>query len=234
MSADDFRRGYHRVAIVEDHALQRERTEEVLRERAGVRIVARCETLPQFLEWLRVTPTGSHPHLLVLDLSVDRGPDVDPEVVAHLVRSGLKVIVLSAMASPSLVRRILRAGVAGFVGKRDPADDLARAVRTVLMGGEWMTPEMASVIAHDPARPSLSDQEERALVLYASGLTTEAVAARIGVKRDTAKKYIDGVKRKYATVGREVRTKTDLYRVAVTDGYLDAPVGSERQGPGVR
>ncbi|WP_370249785.1 response regulator [Nocardioides sp.] len=223
MPDDMFRRGYYRVAIVEDHALQRERTEEVLHERAGVRVVARCETLPQFLAWVRTAPSATHPHLLVLDLSVDRGPDVDPEVVARLVRSGLKVIVLSAMASPALVRRVLRANVSGVVGKRDSADDLARAVRTVLMGGEWMTAEMASVIAHDPARPSLSDQEERALVLYASGLTTEAVAARIGVKRDTAKKYIDGVKRKYATVGREVRTKTDLYRAAIADGYLDAP-----------
>lgn len=216
------RRGFYRVAVVEDHALQRERTEEVLRDQAGVRIVCRCADLPQFLVWLQRAPEQTRPHLLVLDLSVDRGPAADPEAVAGLVRAGLRVLVLSAMASPALVRQILRAGVSGFVGKRDPAEDLVRAVHTVLDGGTWMTPEMAAVMATDPARPALSDQEERALALYASGLTLDAVAERIGVKRDTAKKYVERVKAKYAAAGRPVNTKVDLYRAAMADGYLDA------------
>lgn len=222
-SQPSFRRGHYRVALVEDHALQRERTEEVLAEEASVRVVCRCEDLPQFLTWLERAADHLRPHLLVLDLSVDRGPSVDPDAVATLVRSGLRVLVLSALASPSLVRQVMRAGVSGFVGKRDPAADLVAAVRTVLTGGTWMTPEMAGVIVNDPTRPLLSEQEERALVLYASGLTLDAVASRIGVKRDTAKKYIENVKHKYSALGREVHTKTDLYRAAVADGYLDAP-----------
>lgn len=219
----DFRRGHYRVAIVEDHALQRERTEELLHERAGLVVVARCENLPQFIAWLDRARPDQVPHLLVLDLSVDRGPSVDPEDVAHLVRSGMRVLVLSAMASPALVRQVLRAGVSGFVGKRDPGTDLVRAAQQVLGGAEWVTPELAGVIAGDPARPALSEQEERALILYASGLTLDSVAERIGVRRDTAKGYLDNVKRKYAAKGRSVRTKTDLYRAAVTDGYLDSP-----------
>ncbi len=216
-----FPRNYYRVAIVEDHALQRERTEEVLRDEAAVRVVCRCDDLPTFLDWLRGAPEAQRPHLVVLDLSVDRGPSADPEVVAGLVRSGMRVLVLSAMASPALVRRIMQAGVSGFVGKRDSSGDLVAAVRTVLTGGQWMTPEMAGIIAGDPSRPQLSDQEERALLLYASGLTMVAVAAQIGVRPDTAKKYVDNVKAKYAAAGRPVHTKTDLYKAAVRDGLID-------------
>lgn len=84
-----------------------------------------------------------------------------------------------------------------------------------------MTPELATVIAGDPDRPKLSIQEERALVLYASGLTLDAVAESIGVKPDTAKQYLERVKKKYAAVGRPARTKVDLSRVALADGYLD-------------
>lgn len=227
-------RGYYRVAVVEDHVLQRERTEEVLRTQAGVKVVCRCETLPQFLEWLKITPKASHPHLLVLDLIVERGQSADPAVVASLVRgSGLKVLVLSAMASPVLVRETLKAGVSGFVGKRDSSETLVKAVHTVLNGSSWITPEVASVIAADPNRPALSGQEERALVLYAAGLTTAAVAERIGVKRDTAKKYLDRVKKKYAETGRTVSTKTDLYRIAVADGFID-PDSNEPRGNGVK
>ncbi|WP_185981713.1 response regulator transcription factor [Skermania sp. ID1734] len=216
-----------RVAIVEDHSLQRERTVEVLRERAGMQVVRVSEDLPQFVDWLRRSPPALRPHLLVLDLSVDRGPSADPRMVAELVRSGMGVLVFSAMASPALVRQVIQAGAGGVVGKRDSVDDLVEAARTVASGGEWMTPDLASVIVNDPARPPLSDQEERALVLYASGLTLDSVAMRIGVKRDTAKKYIDRVKAKYRSVGREPSSRTDLYRFAVADGYLDEALSGD-------
>jgi DNA-binding NarL/FixJ family response regulator len=212
--------GYWRVAIVEDHLLQRRRTEQLIAHQDGLRVVHSCETMPEFLAWLKSADVRHRPHLLVLDLMVERQPSVDPRVVKTLVEAGMRVLVLSALASPSLVKDIIRAGVAGVVGKRDTEEDIVTAVWAVLRRGEWMTAELASVIAGDPNRPRLSIQEERTLVLYASGLTLEAVAASIGVRRDTAKQYLDRVKAKYAAAGRPVRTKVDLNRVASADGYL--------------
>lgn len=213
--------GYWRVAIVEDHLLQRQRTQEILDRQTGMRVVRTDDSLPDFLAWLQGSSPVERPHLLVLDLVVDRGDSVDPQVVRGLVNAGLRVLVLSAMASPPLVREIVRAGVGGIVGKRDSEEDLVAAAWTVLGRGQWMTQELAGVIASDERRPALSDQEERALVLYASGLTLNAVASALGVKRDTAKTYLDRVKLKYADAGRPIRSKVDLSRVAVLDGYLD-------------
>src|SRR5690606_41313331 len=62
---------------------------------------------------------ADRPHLLVLDLAVERGPSVDPATVESIVRGGTQVLVLSAMAHPPLVRQVLRAGAAGIVGKRE-------------------------------------------------------------------------------------------------------------------
>lgn len=213
--------GYWRVAIVEDHLLQRQRTEEILNSQSGMRVVHTADSMPDFLRWLEASTPAERPHLLVLDLVVDRGESVDPAVVRALVNAGLRVLVLSAMASPPLVREIVRSGVGGIVGKRDSEEDIVAAAWTVLGRGQWMTQELAGVIASDERRPTLSDQEERALVLYASGLTLDAVASALGVKRDTAKTYLDRVKTKYADAGRPVRSKVDLSRVAVLDGYLD-------------
>lgn len=210
-----------RIALVEDHVLQRQRTQEVLAQQSGLHVVASCSTLPELVQWLRHAPRHQHPHLLVLDLSVDRGPSIDPASVRRLVDAGLKVLVLSALASPPLVREVIRAGVAGIVGKRDSEQDVVSAVWEVLRGGEWITSELAAVIAGDGQRPALSDQEERALVLYASGLTLGAVAGALGVKQDTAKTYLSRVKAKYAAVGRPVRSKVDISRVAREDGYLE-------------
>jgi DNA-binding NarL/FixJ family response regulator len=217
----DTRDVVRRVALVEDHVLQRHRTREILAGQPDLVVVASCSTLPELEQWLQRAPAHQRPHLVLLDLSVDRGPHASPDTVRSLVRSGIKVLVLSALASAPLVRAVLRAGVSGVVGKRDAEQDVVDAVWAVLDGGEWMTPELAAVIAGDGSRPTLSDQEERALVLYASGLTMGAVAAAIGVKPDTAKTYLHRVKAKYAAAGRPVRSKLDIGRVAREDGYLD-------------
>lgn len=187
-----------RVALVEDHLSQRRRTEEILGGESDLVVVSSCSTLPEFMVWLERAPRSSRPHLLVLDLVVDRGPSVDSNVVARLVDAGLRVLVLSALASPTLVRSVIGAGVSGVVGKRDSEQDVI-----------------------DADRPRLSDQEERALSLYASGLTLAAVAEALGVKPDTAKTYIARVKAKYAAAGRPASSKLDLSRIAVDDGYVD-------------
>jgi len=212
-----------RVAIVEDHLLQRKRTEELVAVQPGLRVTWSGETLTDFIDWLAGVPERQRPHLLILDLLVERGPSADPTLVREVTRAGIKVLVLSAMASPELVRKILRAGIGGIAGKRDSEEDIVAAIWTVLGRGQWLTPELASVIAGDTDRPKLSDQEERALVLYASGLTLDSVAAALGVKKDTAKKYLSRVKAKYAAAGRPVSTKLELNTVAQQDGYLDPP-----------
>ena len=209
-----------RVAIVEDHLLQRRRTEELLGTASDLQVVYSGETLPEFQRWLRASPRA-RPHLLVLDLSVDRGPSVDPNAVAMLVKSGIQVLVLSALASVTLVQAVIQAGVSGIMAKQDTEQDILDAVHIVLRHGTWMTPGLASIIAGDTTRPHLSEQEERAVMLYASGLTLPAVAAALGVKRDTAKQYLDRAKAKYTAAGRPVHTKLDIARAARNDGYLD-------------
>lgn len=200
--------------------MQRRRTEEILGDHPGLVPVWSGESLLALRDWLSRAPRANHPHLVVLDLQVDRGPNVDPAHVRELVDAGIRVLVVSALASPDLVRQVLRAGIGGVVGKRDPETDLLAAAWSVLGGGSWVTPELANVMAGDPERPRLSDQEERALVLYASGLTLEAVAQALGVQPDTAKKYLARVKAKYAAAGEQVRSKLELNQVAKRDGYL--------------
>ncbi|HWL45506.1 MAG TPA: response regulator transcription factor [Ilumatobacter sp.] len=211
----------YRIAVVEDHLLQRRRTEELIRSQSDFTIVFSGETVPEFVEWLRHHSAGGYPHLLVLDLLVERQPSVDVAVVRALIQAGVRIVVLSALASPPLVRQIVQAGVSAIVGKRDSELDILDAIRAALRGQEWMTEELAVVIAGDPERPKLSGQEERALILYASGLTVAQIAAEMYIRPDTAKQYLDRVKAKYTAAGVPVRTKLDLARIAWTHGYAD-------------
>ena len=225
------RTGTIRVAIVEDHLLQRARTEELMTRTGEFAVVFSGETAPDFVAWLKRAPRNERPHLLLLDLLVDRRPGVEVALVESLLQRGLRILVISALSSPVLVRDVVRAGVSGVVGKRDSEDDILAAVRAVLRGEAWMTPDLAVVMAAEPDRPQLSIQEERALVLYASGLTIEQLAAAMNIGRETAKQYLDRVKQKYARAGIPVHSKLDFGRIAWSAGLID-PSPTVRGGDG--
>lgn len=210
----------HRVAIVEDHLLQRRYATALINAQSDMTVVYDGENASSFMTWLGRTERLRRPSLVLLDLTVERGPDATPEMVRRMVGAGMRVLLFSALASPPLARRMIRAGASGVIGKRDTERDLLAALRAVLAGESWMSPELAVLIAHDPKQPKLSDQEERALILYASGLPIESVAASIGVKPGTAKKYLQRVREKYAAVDRPVASRLELIRAAARDGYL--------------
>jgi len=209
------------VAIVEDHLLQRLRTHELLSERGGYDVLFHAESSQEFASWLSARPRTDWPDLLVLDLQVDRGEAVPTEFVRSLLAAGMKIVILSALSAPAQVRSVVMAGVHAVLGKRDTEEDILAAIRGVLAGETWLTTELASIIAGDSGRTPLSGQEERALVLYASGLPLAKVAAAMNVRPSTAKQYLDRVRAKYTQAGVKASTQLDLGRIAWSEGFID-------------
>lgn len=210
-----------KIAIVEDHLLQRALTRHLINTTPDMGVVFSSETLPEFVTWWNRAPSTTKPQLLLLDLMVDNGEPADPAMVKRLVAEGLNVGIFSELTSPSRVRRVLRAGASGVISKQDTVEDIVHAVMEMLHGGTWVSPKTAAILAQGAKRPQLSEQEERTLKLYASGLTMEEVAHRIGIKRDTAAQYIKRVKEKYHAAGHPVSTKLELRAAAISDGLLD-------------
>lgn len=159
----------------------------------------------------------------VVLLDLDLGPGAPPlaELVESFREGGCRVLIVSALGSPRVVREGLAVGALGYMSKRESPADLLEAIRAVASGEGFLTQEMAAILAESPQDvPNLSVQELSALRLYASGLKLESVARRMNVSPATAKEYLDRVRTKYANAHREVRTKSDMRRAAVEDGFL--------------
>lgn len=218
---DDATRYRFRVAVVEDHLLQRRATEEVVASDPGLHLVWSGPTVGAFRAWLHEQDTRPTPHLVLLDLLVDRGPRVTNRDLKELTRRGMRVVLFSALSVPHVVQEAMQAGVHGVVSKRDSEDDLRTAIWSALNGRSWLTSELPQVLAADGSPPELSIQERHALVLYASGRTLNEVAAEMNVRPNTVKKYLTRVKNKYAASGRPAHSKLDLYLVAKEHGYLE-------------
>ena len=100
----------------------------------------------------------------------------------------------------------------------DGAGD-TRAVAAVLDDHTWFPSEVQSKPCAQTS-VTLSDQERRAFVLYASGMTQDMVARRMGIASSTVKHYLDRVREKYQAAGLPVRTKIELHARARAEGLI--------------
>ena len=157
--------------------------------------------------------------LVLLDIALGTGRPAS-EVTAQLVEAGMAVLLVSALGDPGVIRPTIAAGAVGYVPKKVDTGVLTEAVQAALDGVVYVSPDLAAVMMATVSRPELSQQELTALRLYASGLTLETVARRMHVSPSTAREYLARVRRKYAGVGRDVRTKTELYAAALHDGLI--------------
>lgn len=141
------------------------------------------------------------------------------EAITAFTLRGIPTIVLDERPSAEGIRAATISGARGYVGKDINAHEFARSLRTVLDGGSW-APVSISGEDRGVASANLSHQESRALVLYASGMTQQMVARRMGVAPSTVKHYIDRVRAKYTAAGFQARTKLELHAVARAEGLL--------------
>ncbi len=167
---------------------------------------------------IHVESSGCDCVILDLDLGTDEPP---VSHVQRLVAAGARILIISALGQPNLVRSCLRAGALGYVSKNADVSEIARAVEATLQGEPFMSREIAAMLAGETdGSVRLSDQETQALVLYASGLKMESVARRMNISADTARMYIKRVRLKYTRAGQPAPTKTDLLRRAQQQGLL--------------
>lgn len=208
-----------RVVILDDHALFHQALMSWLQAQGPSIEVAYAGA-----DVATALAAAHHCDVVLLDLDLGPAAPPLPELVAEFQAGGCGVLIVSALGSPRAVRQGLAAGALGYMSKREDPEELLSGIRAVASGEGFLTPEMAGILADAPQDvPSLSIQELAALRLYASGLKLDSVARRMNVSPATAKEYLDRVRAKYAQAHREVRTKSDMRRAAVEDGFLAEP-----------
>lgn len=206
-----------RVMIIDDHPLFRDALcARITQTMSDVDIVYEGPSIVDALAQHEHTPTDCV--ILDLDLGDGRSPVSN---ASDLVDAGCKVLIVSSLADPPSVRAALRVGALGFVSKQSDAEEFAEAFRLTLQNEPSTSRDVASMLTEDETvSVPLTERERTAMVLYASGLTLDAVARRMQVKPATAQEYIKRVRAKYLKSGTAMPSKTDLYRKARDEGLV--------------
>jgi DNA-binding NarL/FixJ family response regulator len=213
-----------RVLLADDHAVLREGLAMLVGMQPDMEVVAQARSGREAV----VLSQQARPDVAVIDISM---PDLGGAEATEQIRQccpDVHVLALTRHADQGYLRRMLRAGAAGYVVKRAAGEALIGAIRTVAVGGTYVDPSLASaliarVVTGPPLRgepgarrPVLSEREEQVLRLIAWGKSNKEVAAQLGISVKTAEFY-----KASALDKLKLRSRTDILRHALAEGWLN-------------
>lgn len=214
------RRG-KRAAVADESVLQRSRIHQLLSQELRLDVVQTGAGMRHLLDWLRRADPSQWPHLMVLAVPSAGDVAAYSHAVGALRGAGVRVLAVTSSPARRISRRLLADGVEGFVSTADSEQEFLAAAGSVLAGRTLATARARADLQRQAQGPRLSIQEERVLALYASGFTIVEVADHIGVRHDTARKYLNRVRAKFTAAGWPARSKLQLARIAWAEGYAD-------------
>jgi DNA-binding NarL/FixJ family response regulator len=213
--------GKIRVLIVDDHAILREGVRALLQLHADIEVVGEAGDGTAAIE-----KVGSlDPDVVLMDIAMPGLGGIEAALELKKLGKRAKVLILSQYEDREYVRRLLKAGVAGYVLKKSAGAELANSIRAVHRGGLVLDPEVARAAMEggNPAAPgeaadpydTLTDREKQVLKLVAEGHSNKEVAEVLGISVKTAMSHREHVMEKLG-----VHNRTELVRFALKKGVI--------------
>jgi len=134
--------------------------------------------------------------LMLLDVSLPGRSGLDLLIDLRTRCPLLPVLMLSMHHEEQFARRAFKAGAAGYITKSSIGGALVEAVKKILAGGRYVSPELAESLAaslghesSEPAHETLSAREFEVFRLIVSGKSGKEIAAILFLSFKTVSTY---------------------------------------------
>jgi DNA-binding NarL/FixJ family response regulator len=212
-----------KLLLVDDHAVVREGLRAVLEPGGEMRVAGEAAGGLEAIERFREL----RPDLVLLDVGM---PGMDGLAACRRIREEdpeARVLILTVHAEEQFFFEALRAGAHGYVLKRSTGNELRQAIRAVVGGRTWLSPELAGSLVEDfvgRAREGedgrllgvLSAREREVLKLVAEGHTNSEVAKLLSISVKTVQTH-----RAHAMEKLGLHERTGLVRYAIRTGLIE-------------
>lgn len=204
-----------RVIIADDHVLIREGLRKVLEREPDMQVVGEAKNGPEVIELVRSTPAD----VVLLDVNMPGEGSVETLQRIIELRPSVPVLLISMLPEEQVALRFLRLGAAGYVSKEAAAEEMVGAIRSVLGGARYVSPELAERLAAGRARPShelLSRREMQVLRRIAGGQSVKQIADELGLSVSTVHTHRTHILEKL-----HLRSDVELARYAVSHHLVE-------------
>ncbi|MDP3227003.1 MAG: response regulator transcription factor [Acidovorax sp.] len=180
------------VVLCDDHAVLRRGIRDTLTEASDIKVTGEAGGYAELREVLRAAPCD----ILLLDLNMPGRSGIEVLTSLRETHSAIKVLIVSMYPEDQYALRCLKAGAQGYANKAGDPIELIAAVRTVMQGRKYLTPEVAQMLADSLAQPTpeaphtaLSERELQTLVKIASGRRLSDIAEELMLSPKTVSVY---------------------------------------------
>jgi DNA-binding NarL/FixJ family response regulator len=211
-----------RVLVVDDHRMFGQAVSAALDEEPDIDVVDNVANIADARSRLEKTDVD----VILLDQRLPDGRGTHAAAELRAIRPGVRVILLTAAAEPSVLSEALAAGCAGFVTKGDSIDELAAAVRAAATGATTVSAGMLGRLtgmrpnASVTATESLTRRETEVLMLLADGLTNAEISERLFISVHTLRNHVQNIISKLGA-----HSKLEAVSIAIREGLIspDSP-----------
>lgn len=213
----------HRILIVEDHNLLREGLRSMISTVTDFEVVGEARDGKEALNTAVITK----PDVILMDLSMPRMNGIEATRLIKQRDPYVRVIALTVYKSDEYVREALRAGVDGYVLKDATYEELVTAVRSVLNGKMFLSPDVSGQVVNSylsgtpggkpaSAWDMLTSRERSIAKLVAEGRTNRKAAEFLNLSPKTVEKHRASLMQKLG-----LKSATELVLMALREGWVE-------------
>ncbi len=190
-----------KVLIVDDHPIVRHGLGELISRQSDLQVCGEASGIAEAMQQIE----ANRPDVAVIDISLDGESGIDLIEQIRAVYPDVKTLVSSIHDERTYAGRALRAGALGYINKRESIRNVIGAVRQVLRGEIYLSPEMAKRLLHraaigepldhDPTE-TLSNRELEVFEMIGQGMNTQQIARRLTLSPRTIETHRKKIKTK--------------------------------------
>ncbi|MDX1605413.1 MAG: response regulator transcription factor [Candidatus Competibacterales bacterium] len=208
-----------RILLVDDHAVVRKGLRSILESADDYFTISEAGTSEQALEQCR----AHHFDVVILDINLPGRNGIGMLKRLRKEWPELPILMLSIYPEEQYGLRVLKSGARGYLNKSAAPEKLVDAVRNVLRGRRYFSPELTERLLDDLVgnnhmqdHQALSDREYQVFTMIINGMTPSEIASRLSLSVKTIHTHRARILR---TMG--LKNNAELMRYAMEHGLLN-------------
>jgi two-component system, NarL family, invasion response regulator UvrY len=181
-----------RILIADDHSIVRAGLKYFISDEKDMVVSAEAADGMEALVYVR----NGECDVVLLDISMPGENIVYTLREMKRSRPELPVLILSGHSEQQFALSLLRGGASGYLNKESAPEQLVQAIRVVVSGGKYLSPNLAQVLASEVSTEgelrgveNLSKREFQIFHSIASGKSVSQIAAELALSVKTVSTY---------------------------------------------
>lgn len=211
-----------RILLVDDHAMVRQGTRQLLARETDLEVIAEAGDGEEAVRLAR----QYSPDVVVMDIAMPKLNGIEATRQIKITHPRISVLALSAYDDDLYIFALLEAGAAGYLLKNVNADELIKAIREVAAGEAVLHPTIARRVVNRFAPPAeaqaeasaldhLTEREVEVLKLAARGLKNHDIAQDLSLSVRTVQTHLSNI---FSKMG--VGSRTEAVLEALRRGWI--------------